>query len=112
LESHYEGGFARAIYADDNLIGFTFFGFDDEIGQWEIARLMIALEYQGKGYGRAALHEIIKDMRQNPECQEIYISFLPDNATARHLYASIGFEDTGKIEDGEVIFRLPAKNGA
>ncbi len=109
LEAHYEGGFARAIYADDTLVGFTYFGHDDDSGRWYIVRLMIGLEQQGKGYGRAALHEIINTMRQNPDCHEIYISFEPDNDVARHLYASIGFEDTGTIEDGEVVFRLPAK---
>jgi ribosomal protein S18 acetylase RimI-like enzyme len=37
---------------------------------------------------------------------EIRLSFEPNNIVAERLYASLGFERTGEIEEGEVVMRL------
>ena len=68
-------GVARpfAIYADKKLVGFCMFSFapkakdpDDRYWLW---RFMIDKRYQGRGYGQAALKEIIKYF-----CKYIYSS--------------------------------------
>jgi diamine N-acetyltransferase len=84
------------------------FGYEDdaEITGYAIARLMIDRRFQGRGYGRAALHLIIEDLRGRPDCRCIYISFEPENETARHLYAAVGFVSEGRIIEGEVVYRL------
>jgi diamine N-acetyltransferase len=38
--------------------------------------------------------------------EEIFISYHPDNTVAAQLYADLGFAQTGRIEDGEVVVRL------
>ncbi|MBR3034792.1 MAG: GNAT family N-acetyltransferase [Firmicutes bacterium] len=52
-----------AIYADDRLVGFCMFAFDpedeDEDDRYWLWRFMIDKSEQGKGYGQAALQEII-----------------------------------------------------
>ena len=59
-------GVARpfAIYADGRLVGFCMFVFDpeeeDEDDRYWLWRFMIDKNEQGKGYGQAALQEIIK----------------------------------------------------
>jgi diamine N-acetyltransferase len=109
LQNHYEAfGTSRAIYADDTPVGFVWYGKAPKDGRWWINRLMTAAEHQGKGYGRTAMLLIIGEMRQNADCQDIYISFVPTNAVARRLYESIGFVDTGTIEYEETVFVLPA----
>lgn len=96
----------RGIYEGDTMVGFSMFGYLFESKQYWINRLMMGGEHQRKGYGRAGMLAIIEALKAMPNCNRIFISFEPDNAAARALYASLGFEDTGKIEDGEAVFVL------
>ena len=95
-----------AVYADDRMVGFTLFGLDTDDGRFYLVRLMIDERHQGKGYGRAAVHAILEKMRENPDCREIYLSFVPENAGAESLYKSIGFKRTGEIAQGEIVMRF------
>jgi diamine N-acetyltransferase len=95
-----------AIYADDALVGFVMYGRDPETGFDWVIRLMIDARHQGKGYGRAAMREVLARIRQQPDCKEIRISYTPENTVAEQLYRSMGFEPTGEIEDDEVVARL------
>jgi diamine N-acetyltransferase len=96
-----------AIYEDETMVGFVMYGRDPETGADWIIRLMIDAQHQGKGYGRAAMHAVIARIKQQPDCKEIRISYVPENSAAEQLYRSIGFEPTGEIEHDEVIARLP-----
>lgn len=109
LEAMYEPDvlFPLAIYDGETMVGFAMYGFEGEPLRWWIVRFMIGAEYQGKGYGRAAMLALIELLKQQPNCDAIYLSFVPANETARKLYASLGFEDTGEVEDDEIIYRLP-----
>jgi diamine N-acetyltransferase len=66
---------------------------------------MIDKNEQGKGYGQAALHEIIKYFKEN-DVDMIYLSTAPENEVGLHVYHKVGFKETGEIEDGEAIFVL------
>lgn len=96
------------IYDGDTMVGFIMYGQSDFDGKrfWEIWRLMVDERYQRKGYARAALLQMIALMRDRLHLDEIYIMFLLDNSTAQTLYESVGFVDTGMVDDGEKIFRL------
>ena len=52
----------------------------------------------------------IELLRQQPNCDEIMISYDPRNEAARRLYASVGFQETGDMIHGEVIARLDLAN--
>jgi len=95
-----------AIYAGETMVGFTMVGQDERDGSYWIIRLMVDTAYQGRGYGRAAMKEVIRQLKQKPDCREIKISFVPENVAAEKLYFGLGFERTGLIEDGEVVLRL------
>ena len=101
-----KGWTVKAIYDEDLMIGFTMYGYCYEYGFYEICRFMIDYKYQGKGYGRRALVKIIEEMKENEECKDIYISFDPNNNIARSLYESLGFKDTGKVLEEELLFKL------
>ncbi|WP_294170181.1 GNAT family N-acetyltransferase [uncultured Clostridium sp.] len=101
-----KGWTVKAIYDEDLMIGFTMYGYCYEYGFYEICRFMIDYKYQGKGYGRRALVKIIEEMKENEECKDIYISFDPKNNIARSLYESLGFKDTGKVLEEELLFKL------
>ena len=96
----------RAIYADDQMVGFTMYCFEPESGIGYIDRLMVAAEHQGQGYGRAAMTEVIELLQSTPGCRWIRTSFEPTNAVANSLYESLGFRKTGEIDEGEVVMVL------
>nr|WP_263326715.1 GNAT family N-acetyltransferase [Neobacillus sp. Marseille-Q6967] len=50
---------AMAIYADDQMVGFTLYGLDGDDNNYWIYRIMVDERFQGKGYGTRALQEII-----------------------------------------------------
>ena len=94
-----------AIYDEaETMVGFLMYGIGD--GELWIIRLMVAQQYQRRGYGRAAMEEIIRRLEAKPDCREIFTSHKPDNDVAARLYKGLGFEDTGRIEDGELVVRL------
>ena len=101
-------GVARpfGIYADDRLVGFCMFSFDpendDEEDRYWLWRFMIDRNEQGKGYGQAAMREIIKYFKDNG-ADRLYLSTEPENELGLHIYHNAGFKETGIIGDGEVV---------
>ena len=101
-------GVARpfAIYAGEKLVGFCMFAFapkakekDDRYWLW---RFMIDKKEQGKGYGQAALNEIIKYFKENG-ADMLYLSTEPENERGLHIYHKFGFRETGIISGDEVV---------
>lgn len=104
-------GVARpfAIYAEDRLVGFCMFAFapeaEDEDDRYWLWRFMIDKSEQGKGYGQAALDEIIRYFREHG-ADVLYLSTEPENECGVHVYHKAGFQETGEIDDGEATFIL------
>ncbi|MBU0596146.1 GNAT family N-acetyltransferase [Candidatus Bipolaricaulota bacterium] len=96
-----------AIYADDLMVGFIMYDFEPEEDRGYISRLMIDARFQGNGYGRAAMQQVIDRFKRIPECKEIQTSYAPANAAAEHLYEDLGFRQTGEEIDGETVVRMP-----
>ena len=95
------------VYNGMEPIGFVMYALDAEDNEYWIYRLMIDAKYQHMGYGREALRLTIAEIRRiAPEKKVLYISFEPDNAVAKHLYGSFGFEPDGRTVDGETVYRL------
>lgn len=99
-------GVARpfAVYADSRLVGFCMFAFapeaEDEDDRYWLWRFMIDKSEQGKGYGQAALTEIIKYFRDNG-ADRLHLSTEPENEAGMHIYHKFGFRETGEIDGGE-----------
>ena len=107
----------RAIYNDDELIGFMLYYFQPygvirEMGQGEgkheihsdgmdyvyFKRLMLDEKHQGKGLGRAAMKAAGAFFKE----EYLSISFVElmhylDNETGASLYESLGYKSTGEI---------------
>jgi len=98
----------RGIYDGDTMVGFILEGYshdgDDLDGYW-IEQFMLDSHYQHQGYGREALVLLLDDFKA-AGIEGVYISVVPGNEGAERLYRSLGFEDTGKLEDGEKVFWL------
>lgn len=93
------------IFNKGEMIGFILF--DNERytdGYYWILRFMIDGRFQGKGYGRAAIKEVIKMLSSREDCTQIRVSHIPHNLVANKLYKSVGFTETGELEDnGDII---------
>lgn len=99
------------IYDDGNLpVGFLMYGlnFEHPSQQAFIIRLMVDEQHQGKGYGRFGMEKLLEFFRADERIHVVGISYEPENEGARQLYAKLGFEETGKIIEGEVeaVLRL------
>ena len=97
-----------AIYDEDTMVGFIMYCFDQETETGYIDRLMVDERYQGHGFGKRAMLEVIQRLRRISGCKRIITSFAHTNAVADALYTSLGFQRTGDItEDGrETIMML------
>ncbi|WP_442600696.1 GNAT family N-acetyltransferase [Paenibacillus sp. KN14-4R] len=106
-EVHFLDGFeAKAIYEDQNMIGFTMYGLDSDDSNYWIYRFMIDERYQGRGFGQRALELVIDDIRKrNDRSDLLFIGYAPENEQAKKLYAKVGFTEVGIMEwsGGEMI---------
>ncbi|MEQ7054177.1 GNAT family N-acetyltransferase [Paenibacillaceae sp. P-4] len=95
-----------AIYHDEVLVGFTMYCIDEEDHEYWIYRLMIDTKYQSKGYGKAAMELLIERIKEDRQHRVIYISFEPENTWAKQLYEKLGFEEDGRVIEGEIVYKL------
>ena len=100
------------IYCDGEMVGFTMFAFDEEYedpdDRYWLWRLMIDERLQGKGYGSAALQEIIKYFKENG-ANNIRLSTKETNTKALSIYHRAGFRETGEMNDEEIVLQLDLK---
>ncbi len=103
---YHQTAFPFAVYADDTPVGFLMFGFYEARSQYTIWKFLIDQRYQGLGYGREALGLGIEYMRQRFAVRELYTGVVPGNRAAKALYRSMGFAETGLVENGMEEMRL------
>jgi diamine N-acetyltransferase len=99
----------RAVYAGKELIGFLMYDVwetKEKTREASIYRFMIDVKHQRKGYGRAALARALDEIRATTGVKKVSIGYMPENAVAKSLYATFGFVEVGKDEDGEVEAEL------
>jgi len=94
-----------AAYVGEEMVGFTMFGLDPDDGSYWIWRLMVDEQYQGRGYGKAILQDVIKLLSDYPDCKSITLSYDHDNP-AQGLYTRLGFIPTGEIIQDELVARM------
>jgi diamine N-acetyltransferase len=92
-----------AIYADQEPVGFLLYNHGPNRERFFIMRLMIDAASQGRGYGRAALGQLLALLRAHPQAKEVAISYNRGNAAARRLYQSCGFVEVPGEDPAEVL---------
>ena len=105
-----------AIYVDDIMVGFLMYiydttdheSFQNEVyygkKTYFIWHFMLDKRYQGKGYGKLAFEKMLADIETLPygESQNVDLFYHKNNVIAKELYASLGFVETGIIQDNSV----------
>lgn len=93
------------LFNDDEYVGFVMYLRDSDDNEVWIWRFNIDEKFQGKGYGRKGMEEVLKRIiDEYDDLDKIYLSTEPENEKAIKLYESLGFINTGKVEEGEVVF--------
>jgi diamine N-acetyltransferase len=95
----------RAIYADDEPVGFLMMRMNDEKREYFLWRFMIAADHQGKGYGREALELLVAEVRGRGGTS-IRSSYQRGEHSPRGFYLGFGFEETGEEHGGEAVITL------
>ena len=95
-----------AIYNDEEVIGFMMLDWDEKKRECSIWRFMIATDQQGKGYGRKALEYALNIIKEAEKFDYVFLDYVPSNVVGKHLYESMGFKETGEIDEGEIVMKL------
>lgn len=91
--------FPFAIYAGQTPVGFLMLGYYEPRKQYTLWKFLIDQSYQNRGYGKKALLLAIKYLAETFHAGEIYTGVLLGNEVAKRLYASVGFVETGLVEN-------------
>lgn len=115
LESFYETRYNWSVFGlfkEEYPIGFAMIGaFNAEKEYIWLDRFMIDGQFQGKGYGKKFLQLIVDYIQSKWQVKDIVLSIVKENNQAKKLYETIGFIDTGRIdeENGELVMVLNIK---
>jgi diamine N-acetyltransferase len=107
-EAHFnpEHAWFRAIYADETPVGFLMIYDDPDTPTYFLWRFMIDERYQGRGYGTRALRLLVEHVRGRPDAAVLGVSYVPGEGSPDTFYKKFGFEDTGEMDEDEVIAQL------
>lgn len=100
----------KAVYCGRKAVGFVMYGYCEERDQFELCRLMIDRNHQGKGFGTIALKLSIDEMFDTYDCDRIFILVHKDNERARHIYLKYGFVSSGEMVGQEELMYFDKTN--
>jgi diamine N-acetyltransferase len=91
------------------MVGFTMYEVAAGVGF--VLRLMIDRRYQRKGYGSAAVREVIRRVRLDPRVELVATSHRRENQPAASLFHSLGFVpweiEWARAQEAETFLWLP-----
>lgn len=95
--------YAFGIYAGDKIIGYVMVIYDREEQTYNIWHFMIDAAHQRKGYGKAALAQVIRYIKTKPfgPSGTVLLTCSPENQAAYALYTDFGFCPTGRCDGKE-----------
>jgi len=98
-QGHYsKSAWFKGIFYDDRPVGFVMLDLIEEENKCFLWRFMIDREYQGKGFGKIALTQVIDFVRSLNLYTYIATSYVPAENGAGGFYKNFGF-----IESEEII---------
>lgn len=81
-----------ALMLEGELIGYAVTSV--AVGECHVLNLTVSPDYQGRGFGRRLLREILQHAGE-AGADTAFLEVRPSNASARHLYYSEGFNEVG-----------------
>ena len=102
----------QAVYADDEPVGFVTIAdgitVDDPtyVGPYYLWRLLVDRQFQGRGYGTAALDLVVEHVRTRPDARVLLTSHVVGPTSPVTFYLHYGFRLTGEEHEGEPLLEL------
>lgn len=101
----------RAVYADDQPVGFVMVAWDfvavppHADGPYFLWKLLIDREDQRKGYGRQVVEQVV-DLVRADGGTELITSYVPGEGNPYGFYEKLGFVPRGDLDpEGEIMLR-------
>ncbi len=101
--------YPKAIYADEDLVGFIMYELDTEEQQVFIWRFLIDQRYQGKGYGRQTIEAVVEMAKQQTQMTKVVADYVDGNEPMKKILLGLGFEETGfnqEINEHIMVYQL------
>lgn len=100
--------YAKGIYLDNEIVGFTMYGIDGDDNNYWIYRLMVDKGFQGRGIGVHAIKLVIEEIRRinDNNIPLIMIGYHPENLAAKLAYQRAGFIETELSSWGEQLAKF------
>ena len=120
MESHFEDAADEpramprmwSVHDGDQVVGFVMISDfiehpdDDLIGPYYLWRLLVDEQFQGRGYGAAAIDAVVAHLRTRPQADVLFTSCRAGEGSPQPFYLRYGFELTGEQKWGEDVLRL------
>ena len=92
------------IYDEEVMVGYVMVIYDYDIPEYDLWHMMIDVSKQGRGYGRAALDQVLAYIRTKPfgASDRATLTCNRENSRALRLYKSRGFVPTGAEDEEEI----------
>ena len=98
-QSHYsKSAWFKGIFYDDIAVGFVMLDLIKEENKCFLWRFMIDKKYQGKGFGKIALTQVIDYVKSFKVFKEIKTSYVPTEYGAEGFYKNFGFVESEDIK--------------
>jgi diamine N-acetyltransferase len=96
------------IYDGDTMVGYVMVIYDYDVPEYDIWHMMIDGSKQGRGYGSAALDEVLAYIRTKPfgPSDRVTLTCNTENTRALGLYKRRGFTETGAADEDEIELSL------
>lgn len=101
--------YPKAIYADEDLVGFIMYELDTEEQQVFIWRFLIDQRYQGKGYGRQTIEAVLEMAKEQAQITKVVADYVDGNEPMKKILLDLGFEETGfnkEINEHIMVYQL------
>ena len=92
------------IYDSDTMVGYVMVIYDYDVPEYDVWHLMIDAQYQHRGFGRAAMEQVLAYIAAKPfgDSSRVAMTCHERNTAALRLYESLGFSPTGMRDGAEV----------
>lgn len=101
--------YPKAVYADEDLVGFIMYELDPEEQQVFVWRFLIDQAFQGKGYGRQTIEVVMEMAKEQAQITKVVADYVDGNEPMKKILLDLGFEETGfnkEINEHIMVYQL------
>lgn len=94
------------VYDGDTAVGMGMYLDDPEKEAYDFCQLFIDKNYQGRGYGKAAVQLVLEKMRKEGKYQKVSMCYVEGNDASRKLFEQFGFVEVSHPWDEIFMERI------